>query len=90
MQEDYRLTRRAAQSNASVLLLGETGTGKELIAKALHRLSKRGSGPLVKVNCGALTESLLESELFGHVRGSFTGAVADRKIRSGSYGNDFS
>ena len=81
MQEVYRLTRRAAQSNASVLLLGETGTGKELIAKALHRLSKRGSGPLVKVNCGALTESLLESELFGHVRGSFTGAVANRTGR---------
>ena len=81
MQEVYRLTRRAAQSNASVLLLGETGTGKELIAKALHRLSKRGSGPLVKVNCGAQPESLLESELFGHVRGSFTGAVANRTGR---------
>ncbi|HAN98695.1 MAG TPA: sigma-54-dependent Fis family transcriptional regulator, partial [Planctomycetaceae bacterium] len=65
MEQVYRLTRRAATSNASVLLLGETGTGKELIATALHRLSARGSGPLVKVNCGALTESLLESELFG-------------------------
>jgi transcriptional regulator with PAS, ATPase and Fis domain len=81
MEEVYKLTRRAAHSNASVLLLGETGTGKELIAKALHRLSKRGSGPLVKVNCGALTESLLESELFGHVRGSFTGAVTNRTGR---------
>lgn len=81
MQEVYRLTRRAATSNASVLLLGETGTGKELIATALHRLSARGSGPLVKVNCGALTESLLESELFGHVRGAFTGAVANRTGR---------
>jgi two-component system nitrogen regulation response regulator NtrX len=62
-------------------LLGETGTGKELIAKAVHQLSARNSGPFVRVNCGALTESLLESELFGHVRGSFTGAVANRTGR---------
>lgn len=81
MEEVYRLTRRAAHSNASVLLLGETGTGKELIATALHRLSNRNSGPLVRVNCGALSENLLESELFGHVRGSFTGAVANRTGR---------
>lgn len=78
MEEVYRVTRRVARSNASVLLLGETGTGKELIATAIHRLSGRGSGPFVKVNCGALSESLLESELFGHVRGSFTGAVSNR------------
>lgn len=81
MQEVYRLTRQVARSNASVLLMGETGTGKELIAKAIHQLSQRGSGPFVRVNCGALTESLLESELFGHVRGSFTGAVANRTGR---------
>ena len=81
MEEVYRLTRQVARSNASVLLLGETGTGKELIAKAIHRLSPRGSGPFVRVNCGALAESLLESELFGHVRGSFTGAVANRAGR---------
>jgi DNA-binding NtrC family response regulator len=81
MAEVYRLTRRVARSNASVLLLGETGTGKELIAKAVHQLSARNSGPFVRVNCGALTESLLESELFGHVRGSFTGAVANRTGR---------
>lgn len=81
MEEVYRTTRRAARSNASVLLLGETGTGKELIASALHQLSNRGSGPLVKVNCGALSESLLESELFGHVRGAFTGAVNNRTGR---------
>ncbi len=78
MEEIYRRTRRVARSNACVLLLGETGTGKELIATAIHRLSNRGSGPFVKVNCGALSESLLESELFGHVRGAFTGAVGNR------------
>ena len=81
MQDVYRLTRQVAQSNASVLLLGETGTGKELIAKAIHRLSPRGSGPFVRVNCGALAENLLESELFGHVRGAFTGAVDNRTGR---------
>lgn len=81
MQRVYELTRKVARSKASVLLLGETGTGKELIAKAIHQLSRRASGPFVRVNCGALTESLLESELFGHVRGSFTGAVANRTGR---------
>ncbi len=81
MQHVYRLTRLAAKSNASVLLLGETGTGKELIAAALHRLSHRCNGPFVRVNCGALSESLLESELFGHVRGSFTDAIHDRTGR---------
>jgi len=78
MQDVYRITRRVARSNASVLLLGETGTGKELIATAIHRLSDRGTGPFVRVNCGALAENLLESELFGHVRGAFTGAVGNR------------
>lgn len=81
MQDVYRITRKAANSQASVLLIGETGTGKELIARALHRMSARSSGPMVKVNCGALSESLLESELFGHVRGSFTGAVSNRTGR---------
>ncbi len=81
MKAVYRMTRRVARSNASVLLLGETGTGKELIAKAIHHLSPRGSGPFVRVNCGALSESLLESELFGHVRGSFTGAISNRTGR---------
>jgi transcriptional regulator with GAF, ATPase, and Fis domain len=81
MQKVYNLTKMVAKSNASVLLLGETGTGKELIAKAVHQLSPRGSGPFVRVNCGALSESLLESELFGHVRGAFTGAVDNRTGR---------
>jgi transcriptional regulator with PAS, ATPase and Fis domain len=81
MQEVYRTTRRVARSNASVLLLGETGTGKELIANAIHQLSDRHGRPFVKVNCGALSESLLESELFGHVRGAFTGAVNNRTGR---------
>jgi len=81
MQEVYRITRRVAGSNASVLVLGETGVGKELIAGAIHRLSHRSGGPFVRVNCGALSESLLESELFGHVRGAFTGAVANRAGR---------
>jgi transcriptional regulator with PAS, ATPase and Fis domain len=81
MDKVYNLTRLVAKSNASVLLLGETGTGKELIAKAVHQLSPRGSGPFVRVNCGALSESLLESELFGHVRGAFTGAVDNRTGR---------
>jgi DNA-binding NtrC family response regulator len=81
MQEVYRVTRRVASSNASVLLLGETGVGKELIASAIHRLGHRSGGPFVRVNCGALSESLLESELFGHVRGAFTGAVSNRTGR---------
>jgi transcriptional regulator with PAS, ATPase and Fis domain len=81
MLDVYSVTRRVARSNASVLLLGETGTGKELIASAIHRLGERASRPFVKVNCGALSQSLLESELFGHVRGAFTGAVGNRTGR---------
>jgi transcriptional regulator with PAS, ATPase and Fis domain len=81
MEAVYRLTRKVARTNASVLLLGETGTGKEMIATAIHRLSNRASGPFVRVNCGALSESLLESELFGHVRGAFTGAINNRTGR---------
>ena len=67
MREVARVTRQVAPSRACVLLLGETGTGKELIARALHDLGQRRSGPYIRMNCGALTESLLESELFGHV-----------------------
>ena len=81
MSEVFRLTRQVAKSNASVLLLGETGTGKELIAHAVHALSRRHERPFIRVNCGALSESLLESELFGHVRGAFTGAIDHRTGR---------
>jgi DNA-binding NtrC family response regulator len=81
MQEVYRVTRQVAASSATVLLTGETGTGKELIARAIHELSPRASGPYIRVNCGALSESLLESELFGHVKGAFTSAVENRTGR---------
>lgn len=81
MAEVFRVTKQVAKSQASVLLLGETGTGKELIAHAIHELSSRRERTFVRVNCGALSESLLESELFGHVRGAFTGAIDNRTGR---------
>ena len=79
MQQVFSLMRKVAPSDASVLIVGESGTGKELIAKAIHGLSNRKEGPFIAINCGAIPENLLESELFGHEKGSFTGAEAQRK-----------
>ena len=81
IREVCRLIGSVAKSNANVLIQGESGTGKEIIANAIHAHSHRCCGPFVKVNCAALTETLLESEFFGHVRGAFTGAVRDRHGR---------
>jgi DNA-binding NtrC family response regulator len=79
MLEVYKTVARVAPTKSTVLILGESGTGKEMIARAIHEHSPRATRPFVAVDCGALTESLLESELFGHMRGSFTGAVSDKK-----------
>jgi sigma-54-specific transcriptional regulator len=75
----YERLERLAPSNANILIVGETGTGKELVARQLHHLSLRGNGPFVPVNCAALPEQLVESELFGHEKGAFTGAVLQKK-----------
>lgn len=78
MQKVFELVRRVAPTRTNVLIRGESGTGKELVAKALHNLSDRARGPFVAVNCGAIPENLMESELFGHVKGAFTGAAGAR------------
>jgi len=79
MQAVFDMIRKVAPTSAPVLILGESGTGKEMVAQALHRLSSRGSGPFVAINCNTIPENLLESELFGHEKGAFTGADAQRK-----------
>lgn len=81
MMRLYRFIDDLSHTDTTVLITGESGTGKELVAEALHRTGLRSQGPLVKINCSALPETLLESELFGHVRGAFTGAVRDRQGR---------
>jgi DNA-binding NtrC family response regulator len=79
MQEVFKMIERVANTDSTILVLGESGTGKELVARELHRRSSRHRGPFVPVNCSALPENLLESELFGHRRGAFTGAIHDKK-----------
>jgi two-component system response regulator GlrR len=79
MEDLLSQARRVAASDASVCIFGQSGTGKELLARAIHRASPRAEAPFIAVNCGAIPEGLLESELFGHKKGSFTGAVADRR-----------
>ncbi len=81
MKQVYEAIRRVSQSQATVLLRGESGTGKELVAKAIHMAGARARGPFVRLHCAAVTETLLESELFGHERGAFTGAIETRKGR---------
>ncbi|MFW6323760.1 MAG: sigma-54 interaction domain-containing protein, partial [Desulfovibrionales bacterium] len=78
MEKVYQLLPILAQNDTSVLITGETGTGKDLVAEAIHQSSSRAKGPFIKVNCGALPENLLESELFGHQKGAFTGAVENK------------
>jgi two-component system, NtrC family, response regulator PilR len=79
MERVYRMVEKVAETDSTILIYGESGTGKELIAREIHFKSSRANNPFVSINCGALPESLLESELFGHVKGSFTGAIRDKE-----------
>ncbi len=81
MEKLFRILPVIAQSDSSILITGETGTGKDMLAESLHQASDRAKGPFVKINCGALPETLLESELFGHTKGAFTGAVENKQGR---------
>jgi transcriptional regulator with GAF, ATPase, and Fis domain len=89
LKELQKQISRVAPSNSTVLILGGSGTGKELIARAIHRNSPRAAGPFVAVNCAALTDTLLESELFGYEKGAFTGAVSQRKVEAAQGGTVF-
>ena len=91
MKALFKVLRRVAPTDLSVLVLGETGTGKEMVARELHSLSDRKSGPFIAINCGAIPENLLESELFGHKKGAFTGAISDKigKVEAANGGTLF-
>jgi len=78
MQEVFDLVEKVADCDSTILITGETGTGKGLVAKAIHQYSNRKNKPFISINCGAIPENLLESELFGHVRGAFTGATVSK------------
>lgn len=91
MKAVFKVLRRVAPTDLGILILGETGTGKELVAREAHKLSDRNKGPFIAINCGAIPENLLESELFGHKKGAFTGAVTDKvgKVEAASGGTLF-